>query len=223
MGRVFLRYIEAETVHCCAACRTHLAAHESIISKAFQGRHGRAYLFGDVVNVNAGPKENRLLLTGLHVVADIYCNACETRLGWKYLEAFEESQKYKEGKFILEKAMIIKEEEIRQRRAEQLARLEAAQQRVLAGEPPLLDREAESEENENADDDEEEEEQDDEADEEENDEDDHDDDGGARTNSQSPAGRNSSAGYQSAEAEGSRYLRSHHPSMGPDSDGQGQV
>ena len=129
MGRVFLRYVEAETVHCCAACRTHLAAHESIISKAFQGRHGRAYLFGDVVNVNAGPKENRLLLTGLHVVADIYCNACETRLGWKYVEAFEESQKYKEGKFILEKAMIIKEEVIRQRRAEQLARLEAAQQR----------------------------------------------------------------------------------------------
>ena len=33
------------------------------------------------------------------------------RLGWKYVEAFEESQKYKEGKFILEKAMIMKEEE----------------------------------------------------------------------------------------------------------------
>ena len=42
------------------------------------------------------------------VVADIYCNACDTRLGWKYVEAFEESQKYKEGRFILEKAMIIK-------------------------------------------------------------------------------------------------------------------
>jgi len=27
-------------------------------------------------------------------VADIYCNACDTRLGWKYVEAFEESQKY---------------------------------------------------------------------------------------------------------------------------------
>ena len=97
MGRVFLRYVEAETVHCCAACRAHLAAHEDIISKAFQGRHGRAYLFADVVNVNSGPTENRLLLTGLHVVADIYCNACDTRLGWKYVEAFEESQKYKEG------------------------------------------------------------------------------------------------------------------------------
>ena len=125
MGRVFLRYVDSETVHCCAACRAHLAAHEAIISKAFQGRHGRAYLFADVVNVNSGPTENRLLLTGLHVVADIYCNACDTRLGWKYVEAFEESQKYKEGKFILEKAMILKEEELRARRAEQLARLES--------------------------------------------------------------------------------------------------
>lgn len=99
------------------------------------------------MNVTTGPRENRLLLTGLHVVADIYCNCCDTRLGWKYVragcclparapcarpcavrpnllsahhlptrphaqvEAFEETQKYKEGKFILEKAMISKEEE----------------------------------------------------------------------------------------------------------------
>ena len=125
MGRVYLRYVDAETVHCCGECRAHLAAHDSIISKAFQGRHGRAYLFGDVINVSTGPTENRLLLTGLHVVADIYCNACDTRLGWKYVEAFEESQKYKEGHYILEKAMIMKEEEIRQQRADQLERLEA--------------------------------------------------------------------------------------------------
>ena len=162
MGRVFLRYVDAETVHCCAACRAHLAAHEAIISKAFQGRHGRAYLFDDVVNVNSGPTENRLLLTGLHVVADIYCNACDTRLGWKYVEAFEESQKYKEGKFILEKAMIMKEEEMRQRRAEQLARLEAQRERAargeaISGEGALLD---EGEEGEEGDEDEEDEEED---------------------------------------------------------------
>ena len=109
MGRLFLEYVEAPCVYVCLSCRTHLSAHDSIISKAFQGRHGRAYLFGDVVNINSGPTENRLLLTGLHVVADIYCNACDERLGWKYVEAFEESQKYKEGRFILEKAKIIKE------------------------------------------------------------------------------------------------------------------
>uniref|UniRef100_A0A7S0PYG5 Protein yippee-like n=2 Tax=Coccolithus braarudii TaxID=221442 RepID=A0A7S0PYG5_9EUKA len=119
MGRLFLEYVEAEDVHCCAECGTHLAAHDTIISKAFQGRHGRAYLFSDVVNINSGPTENRLLLTGLHVVADIFCNACDTRLGWKYVEAFEENQKYKEGKFILEKSMILKEEEVRRKEEEQ--------------------------------------------------------------------------------------------------------
>jgi len=128
MGKLFVTYMEAEIVQCCAVCGIHLTSHDSIVSKAFQGRHGRAYLYSDVVNVDTGPTENRLLLTGLHVVCDIYCNACDTRLGWKYVEAFEESQKYKEGKFILEKAMMIKEEELKRRTAER----EARQQRTGA-------------------------------------------------------------------------------------------
>ena len=89
--------------------------------------------------MSEGPSEERILITGLHTVCDIYCNVCQTVLGWKYVschripkiqaiaalnsvaqqslrrltaatsaceaqeEAFEESQKYKEGKFIVEK------------------------------------------------------------------------------------------------------------------------
>ena len=108
------------------------------------------------VNITLGPKEERLLMTGLHTVADIYCTCCSTVLGWKYVSccislllwlyysslilgikvhllacykgsgivqaqegdlqlpmslqerAFEESQKYKEGKYILEKAKLMK-------------------------------------------------------------------------------------------------------------------
>lgn len=30
-------------------------------------------------------------------VADIFCNVCNTNLGWKYEMAFEEGQKYKVG------------------------------------------------------------------------------------------------------------------------------
>jgi hypothetical protein len=56
-----------------------------------------------------GPNEERTLITGLHVVCDIYCNCCQTILGWKYEEAYEESQKYKVGKFILEKQKLKKE------------------------------------------------------------------------------------------------------------------
>ena len=70
-------------------------------------RPRRSYLFASASNVSLGPKEDRVLLTGLHTVADIYCVSCETRLGWKYVEAFEPSQKYKEGRFIVEKIKII--------------------------------------------------------------------------------------------------------------------
>lgn len=79
--------------------------------QAFQGRHGRAYLFSNVVNITLGPKEDRLLITGLHTVCDIMCSSCGTNLGWKYVTAFEESQKYKEGKYIIEKAKVLKEQD----------------------------------------------------------------------------------------------------------------
>lgn len=96
-----------------------------------------------------GPREERLLITGLHTVADISCAGkerdkerelaipprrlvslkktsldlfvkkkqknlfpgCAAVLGWKYEQAFEESQRYKEGRFIVEKAKVVKEGE----------------------------------------------------------------------------------------------------------------
>uniref|UniRef100_A0A8C7KCC6 Protein yippee-like n=1 Tax=Oncorhynchus kisutch TaxID=8019 RepID=A0A8C7KCC6_ONCKI len=93
----------------CIHCRAHLANHDELISKSFQGSQGRAYLFNSVVNVGCGLAEERVLLTGLHAVADIYCENCKTTLGWKYEHAFESSQKYKEGKFIIELAHMIKD------------------------------------------------------------------------------------------------------------------
>lgn len=36
------------------------------------------------------------------MVSDLLCGICGTVLGWKYVEAKEESQRYKVGKFILE-------------------------------------------------------------------------------------------------------------------------
>ncbi len=76
-------------VYSCGTCLTHVASHEQLVSKCFQGRHGRAYLFATCTNVSLGPKEERVLMTGLHHVSDIFCTQCEARLGWKYLEAFE--------------------------------------------------------------------------------------------------------------------------------------
>ena len=40
------------------------------------------------VNVGCGPAEERVLLTGLHAVADIFCECCKTTLGWKYVSTW---------------------------------------------------------------------------------------------------------------------------------------
>lgn len=103
-----------------------------IISKGFTGRHGRAYLvappdpypyYGDgtpgaycgefgmqecprgennLPNTHTHKPVPRQLVTGAHTVSDISCALCGAVLGWKYVAADEESQKYKVGKFILE-------------------------------------------------------------------------------------------------------------------------
>ncbi|XP_035535284.1 protein yippee-like 2 isoform X2 [Morone saxatilis] len=85
-SKTFQAYLPScHRTYSCIHCRAHLANHDELISKSFQGSQGRAYLFNSVVNVGCGPAEERVLLTGLHAVADIYCENCKTTLGWKYV------------------------------------------------------------------------------------------------------------------------------------------
>eukprot|EP00386_Alphamonas_edax_P013105 GDKI01040610.1.p1 GENE.GDKI01040610.1~~GDKI01040610.1.p1 ORF type:complete len:147 (-),score=16.83 GDKI01040610.1:99-539(-) len=110
MGRLFLRYLdECPSIYRCNTCHAHLANTEDIVSREFQGTLGRAYLFSGCVNVCCGPREERLLVTGMHIVCDIFCVKCQTIVGWKYIEAYEHEQKYKENKVILEKARMYKD------------------------------------------------------------------------------------------------------------------
>lgn len=103
---------ERDTLRC-GNCSTDLAFSSQIVSKGFTGRHGRAFLVGPVpgqqslLNLRVGRNENRQLVTGWHVVADISCGICSTKLGWKYVDAKEASQKYKVGKFILEVQRVV--------------------------------------------------------------------------------------------------------------------
>jgi len=48
MGYLDLIYLEADKIYGCAKCKIHLTETNEIISKAFQGRHGKAYLFNKV-------------------------------------------------------------------------------------------------------------------------------------------------------------------------------
>lgn len=59
-----------------------------------------------MVNVEAGEPAERNMTTGRHVVRDITCRTCNEVVGWKYDKAYEQSERYKEGKFILEAELL---------------------------------------------------------------------------------------------------------------------
>ncbi|KAG8374406.1 hypothetical protein BUALT_Bualt11G0128500 [Buddleja alternifolia] len=106
MGRIFLIHLEGNN-YSCKHCQAHLALSDDIFSKSFHCRHGKAYLFDKVVNVTVGEKEERLMITGLHTVVDIFCVGCGSIVGWKYEAAPDKTQKYKEGKYILERFKVL--------------------------------------------------------------------------------------------------------------------
>ncbi|XP_024027854.1 protein yippee-like At5g53940 isoform X2 [Morus notabilis] len=101
MGRIFVVELEGRSYRC-KFCKTHLALAHDLVSRGFHCRRGKAYLFNNVVNISLGAFEERLMLSGLHTVAETFCCFCGQIVGWKYEVAHEKSQKYKEGKFVLE-------------------------------------------------------------------------------------------------------------------------
>ena len=74
------------------------------------GATGRAFLFNRVVNLNYSEVQDRVMLTGRHMVRDVSCKKCDAKLGWIYEFATEENQRYKEGRVILERALVTESE-----------------------------------------------------------------------------------------------------------------
>ncbi|KAH1063554.1 hypothetical protein J1N35_028541 [Gossypium stocksii] len=108
MGRVFVVELDGRSYRC-GFCKTHLALPDDLVSRSFHCRRGKAYLFNNVVNITVGDLEERMMMSGIHTVADIFCCCCGQIVGWKYEAAYEKSQKYKEGKFVLERGRIVDE------------------------------------------------------------------------------------------------------------------
>lgn len=125
MGLAYNVYLNSNKIFGCKQCKTHLADYNDIISRVrplfppvqdtyltncspqnFRGQHGKAYLFNSVVNINQSEAVERSMTTGRHVVRDIACRQCRETVGWKYDKAYESSEKYKEGKFILEEELL---------------------------------------------------------------------------------------------------------------------
>lgn len=61
------------------------------------------------MNIMVGQREDRMFITGLHTVVDVYCSDCNEVLGWRYERAHEDSQRYKEGRVLLEMLKIVRE------------------------------------------------------------------------------------------------------------------
>ncbi|EMD60439.1 hypothetical protein COCC4DRAFT_20078 [Bipolaris maydis ATCC 48331] len=106
MGLSYNIYLNSSRIYGCKNCKTHLSNHDDILSRNFRGQHGKAYLFDSVVNVTESDPNERNMTTGRHIVRDIHCRQCKETVGWKYDKAYEASEKYKEGKFILEAELL---------------------------------------------------------------------------------------------------------------------
>lgn len=81
---------------------------EGFFPLGIQAKTGQAFLFSDARNIVFGQKEEKTLITGVYTIAAIFCTNCGEELGWKYLQASEARQKFKEGKFIIERSKISK-------------------------------------------------------------------------------------------------------------------
>lgn len=98
-----LEYLDnsSSPIYLCSDCHAHIASHEAILSRTFQGRvnmtmkkqgillmscikHGLAYLVSEVVNVSTSVLNNSCTLsTGRYIIADVTCKLCGSTLGWR--------------------------------------------------------------------------------------------------------------------------------------------
>uniref|UniRef100_A0A914P9R7 Protein yippee-like n=1 Tax=Panagrolaimus davidi TaxID=227884 RepID=A0A914P9R7_9BILA len=107
MGRPFLDYLDdSGEIYECRRCSACLTSIKLLVSKAFRGATGTAYLFKHVINVYLDKQDVRDMTTGRHMVRDVYCTNCNEKVGWFYDMAYKKDQEYKEGNYILEKALI---------------------------------------------------------------------------------------------------------------------
>ena len=113
MGKQFLKYYEEPNIYICKVCKSHLSCYTELISKDFWAVHGKAFLYNSAINYYCGQPHESHMRTGLHRVSDIFCKTCNTKLGWVYIWAQDPDQKYKEGKVILERDLIDKQEWIK--------------------------------------------------------------------------------------------------------------
>ena len=77
MGKMFLEHPGGTRLYSCANCHTVLTNRANLLSTRFTGSTGRAFLFKKVVNLAMSEKQDRVMLTGRHIVRDVSCKKCK--------------------------------------------------------------------------------------------------------------------------------------------------
>lgn len=60
-------------IYSCKYCGVDFCYQKDLISKSFHGKTGQAFLFNNCVNVFVGPQAEKEMMTGKHIVVDVYC------------------------------------------------------------------------------------------------------------------------------------------------------
>ena len=107
MGKLYIDYLDGRYIYACVHCHTHFVDAENLISKVkikykcnsifrtFMERLAKLIYFrtcnytlnpwNDSVNVYLGPEAEKIMMTGLHRVSDIFCKMCFKLAGWTYV------------------------------------------------------------------------------------------------------------------------------------------
>jgi hypothetical protein len=94
----------------CKQCMTAITSISSLLpleaippeSRAFRGFSGKASLFTETCNVILSTPRVHLMATGAHTMQELTCSKCSTYLGWKINKASDQSERWKEGHFLME-------------------------------------------------------------------------------------------------------------------------
>ncbi|KAL1703236.1 hypothetical protein EV121DRAFT_271246 [Schizophyllum commune] len=94
----------------CKRCRSCVTTEGSALSpsalpptaRPFKGYAGKAALYTQMFNVRVSQPVVQLMVTGAHTMQEVMCRHCNAYLGWYIVRAHEETEKWKEGCFLVE-------------------------------------------------------------------------------------------------------------------------
>jgi hypothetical protein len=101
----------------CKECGIDVALDEEIQSKCYQVGQGsfteqkRGYLFKTAVNLVCGPEKTENFTTGAYQISWVSCMKCQSKIGWKYISADNNTNNSKVGKYCLARYSLTSPEE----------------------------------------------------------------------------------------------------------------